>query len=201
MSPKKKSGGYRGDLILLFIFCTIFGIWSIKDGWFPSEKVMEKHPIDQVFTFRTNGVVSKVMVQVGQGVKEETSMVKLDSEALQETYEAITTSLVEKKQMLRSLIEQGDDYENRDAEYLREQIIELEQSMSDDRGIHQKYVVTSSFKGTVEEVFVAKGDYVEAGQQAVFVTSSDSFYLFNKSMAIICLVVAVLSGAHLLIVR
>ncbi|MDZ4198694.1 MAG: hypothetical protein U1E27_05335 [Kiritimatiellia bacterium] len=154
MARRYKVEGTR-DYLYLAIGLFALGIWAIKDGWYPSKSVLEKHPLEVAANFEAGGLVDEVLVVPEQDVAEKQPLVRL-----------------KKTLKAEAPAGKGEDA-GRDPESL---------------------MAHAPVSGQVLSVEVQRGDMVAAGDLAVRIRPADSFYLFNKSLAILSLLGAVISA-------
>ena len=72
-----KNKGTNDYLIMSLVFFLLC-IWAIKDGWFPSEKVMKKHPYTIPITFNQNGFIKEIKVQENDKITDKYVVAILD---------------------------------------------------------------------------------------------------------------------------
>lgn len=72
------------DFLIAAVFLGFLCIWSIRDAWFPTKKVLEKHPQEISVAFRVPGVIRDIPVEAGQEIKGETVLARLYSKSYQQ---------------------------------------------------------------------------------------------------------------------
>ncbi len=132
------------DFLIAAVVLAGLGVWAIKDGWFPSPKVLEKHPREIVVVAPFDGVLAEVPVVGGQDVT--------------------TNSVVARMRPERT------------------------------EGAAEPVDLRPSADGAVMEVRRTRHDAVKAGDPIVRIAPDDSFYPFNKSLAFLSLIGAVICG-------
>ena len=70
----KGSNDYLIMSVIFFLLC----IWAIKDGWFPSDKVMKKHPHTIPITFNQDGFIKQINVKENDLIKDKQVIAVLD---------------------------------------------------------------------------------------------------------------------------
>ena len=84
--------GIKDFIVLAGIFFLLC-LWAIKDAWFPSQGVLDKHPIRVEVAFPIDGMIKEFNVAVGDSVlppkegKESTLLASLNDVTLQEKFE------------------------------------------------------------------------------------------------------------------
>lgn len=187
------------ELLLIAAGLLLYGLWCIKDGWFPSPSVLQRHPPGAELSFSVPGRVEKVFAVVGAQVPKDTSLAKLDMTSLNqeivraeqevEDWNGKVEAQSNEVQQARAAARPEADLAAlgtrlRSTEEARGRAVtRLNQLQAD--GL--KYALLAGFNGTVTDVRIKENDQVQAGQVAVVLRSEDSFYLFNKSFAVLCL--------------
>lgn len=97
--PAKRKYNVKGtnDFIVLAAIFFFLCLWAIKDAWFPSEKVLKKHPLEMMATFEVDGTVEDVLVEVGDSVGEDQVIARLRSDRIAAEYEKAKTDFTEKR--------------------------------------------------------------------------------------------------------
>lgn len=134
------------DFLIAAVCLAGLGAWAIKDGWYPSPKVLEKHPREIVVAAPVDGVLADLDAIGGQSVGTNSVVAKIQPET-----------------------EPGFGVQNRD-------VVELRPSVD----------------GTVLRVPRVRLDSVKQGDPIVVIAPNDGFYLFNKSLAFLSLIGAVI---------
>jgi hypothetical protein len=75
------------DFLVVAIVLIIFGLWCVKDGWFPSPKVLKKYPLERAIAFKVPGVIEKIPVKVGQRIEGKVLLAKLYEKSYREALE------------------------------------------------------------------------------------------------------------------
>lgn len=197
--PVKRQYNVKGtnDFLILAAIFFFLCIWAVKDAWFPSEKVLKKHPLEVAVAFEAEGTVKGVNVAVGDSVVENQVLAELRSDRITVEYDkvqdAYTESKLERARLdneLKNLTESGASAD--DAAALQARLNELQEEM-DGLLVTAKELrlkldsseLKSPSKGNVIEVRIHPHSMVEAGQVAVVIDPKDHFYLFNKSLTVL----------------
>ena len=165
------------DFIVAAVFCGFLCIWSIRDAWFPTEKILKKHPQEFPVTFKVSGVVKEFMVKPGDEVKGKIPLASLyddtyrakvtETEAAFETAKATKDPAVEEK--LAVLMQARADLE---ACTVKSSDIVRTTTHGEE-----------TLRGNVVRIVVNPATRVEAGTPVLMVAPADTFYLFNKTLA------------------
>ena len=70
------------DFLVWAVVLLALGLWCVKDGWFPSQTVLDKHPHEVQIMAEQGGAVKDVFVKRGELIRAEQPIVRL---ALTET--------------------------------------------------------------------------------------------------------------------
>jgi multidrug resistance efflux pump len=187
--------GTKDFVVLAGIFFFLC-LWAIKDAWYPSPKVLEKHPLTVEVSFEADGSVGHLYVMKGDSIVEEQILadlrrVEMDEklEASKQSYSAAKEQYALADNALRNAVKNS---------VASEEIAELKQNRIDAQAAMDSSLeeVTSlragidatelhaPTKGVVQEVLVSVYDHVAAGDPVMVIDPADHFYLFNKSLAI-----------------
>ncbi len=129
------------DFLIAAVVLLGLGLWAIKDGWFPSERVLERHPRELHVRAPATGVVAEVRVIAGQTVLSNQPVA---------VFQVGPAATVQERVDLRS-----------------------------------------PAAGTVLRVESSRREEVLPGEVILTVGPDDVFYPFNKSLAVISLVLSV----------
>ncbi len=197
MSAKRKYNvrGTKDFIVLAGIFFFLC-LWAVKDAWYPSPKVVEKHPMEVNLSFETAGSVGQLHVAEGDSVGETQVLAELRRVKMMEEFDVSKKAYSEAKnkhtlmdEALRNAVKNGASSEG---------IAELKQSRIDAQAAMDATLekvnatrakldsteLQSSCKGVVKQVLVSLHAHVEADETVIVIDPKDHFYLFNKSLAI-----------------
>ena len=65
------------DFMVWAIILAGLGLWCVKDGWFPSESVLERHPRQVQITAEAPGMITEVYISKDQAVADGQVVAKL----------------------------------------------------------------------------------------------------------------------------
>jgi hypothetical protein len=192
MATKRKYNvkGIKDFIVLAGIFFFL-GLWAVKDAWFASPGVREKHPQRVEIAFPVDGMLSEFHVVVGDSVTtpkddhEPTLLASLNDSKLQEQFDA--------KKLEYTEAEEGSPQKTALLEEIGDLKAQLEQ--------YQLFCPEFGKEkgGVVSELLKGHYDRVKAGEPIMVVEPNKGFYLFNKSLAIISLILfSVFLGIHLM---
>ena len=199
--PVKRQYHVKGtnDFIVLAGIFFFLCLWSVKDAWYPSEKVMKKHPQEIIVIAEKGGTVDQVMVDAGDPVAEDTVLAKLRSDRVSSEFEEAKKSYTEAKQkhsLLNSSSQTGDAGEIVAAQ----ETMDLALTKVDELRIAlDSMEIKAPDKGEIKKSYIGTLSMVEAGDHLFLIDPQDHFYLFNKSLAIFSFVLFwVFLAIHLL---
>lgn len=205
-----KVKGTKDFLVLAGIFFFLC-IWAIKDAWYPSPGVIEKHPQEVVASFSIDGSVGKVVVAEGDTVGEGQLIAELRRSSIQKAFDDSKEEYSEAKKSFSKL-----DLAVRNAakDGTTEQgLAVMKKSLSDaqaamDLALEKVNVertnldsteLKSPSKGLITKVVAPVHTMVAAEEAVVLIDPQDHFYLFNKSLAIFSFIAFwVFLGIHVL---
>ena len=170
------------DFLVAAVFCGFLCIWSIRDAWFPAEKVLKKHPHEIPVAFTIGGVVKDIPVKTGDEIKGNVVLANLydegyrakvtEAEAAFEAAKTAKDPAVEKK--LDALMKARADVE----------ACSLQNANIKWTTTHGEEVL----HGTVVRILVEPSTRIEAGAAVLTIQPVDTFYLFNKTLALLTFV-------------
>lgn len=191
MARKYKNVQGTNDFLVAAIGLLLLGLWAVKDGWFPSESVKEKHPIMDVAHFEHSGTVEEILAEVGGHISSNSPAVRLQTNMLDAGQEEAEKQLeevrVELAELERSWLEKSnvDEQElNRLKAEKQKKILELKKRIAGIKQKRMRRMLRPDVNGDVEGIHVEVGQKVEEGDPGISVRADDHFYLFNKSLAI-----------------
>ena len=136
------------DFLVVAVALLGLGLWCAKDGWFPSEATMEKHPLEVQLKVDLPGLVKDVFVKPNDHVREDQPVAR------------ILRTTTNGEQMIKTPI--------------------------------QGYITT---------LHVQRNDLVNRDQVVALMTPEDTYYSFNKSLAVLALLGALICAIIHLLVR
>lgn len=211
--PAKRQYDVKGtnDFLILAVIFLLLGIWAVKDAWFPSEKVIKKHPQEVDVAFQIGGAVNEVNVGVGDSIAEEQVLATLRNDRYKVLYdEAKDTYTATKKKhaMLEQALAnmQANGASSEGIEDVKSSLESTAVAMNEalDKVEELKDTLDASVlkapsKGHVLEVHVSPHTMVDADHVAFVIDPKDHFYLFNKSLTVLsALLFCVFLGIHIL---
>lgn len=165
------------DFLVAAVFCGFLCAWSIRDAWFPTEKVLKKHPHEIPVAFKMPGVIKTIPVKSGDEIQGKTVLAILyddshrakvaEAEAVFEAAKAAKDPAVEEKR-----------------EALMKARADLEACTISNTEV--KWMTThgeDTLRGTVTRILAQPATQIEAGVPVLMVRPVDSFYAFNKTLA------------------
>jgi multidrug resistance efflux pump len=165
---------YAIALFLLFL-------WSVRDGWFPSQSVLKKHPLEVVASFQTGGLIEEVLVVPGQSVNEKQTLVRLRRPDL--------APLVRASEDAKARLQAAG---NAPPTELRSAAETAARILKEARDRAESMDLISPANGIVLAVEVSRLESVPVGGPAVRIRPRDSFFIFNKSLAVLALLGALI---------
>ncbi len=196
--PAKRRYNVKGtnDFLVLAAIFFFLCLWAIKDAWFPSPKVVKKHPPEIVVAFEVDGAVEKVFVEEGHSIGEHQVLANLRVERVNKEYveaKALYSEAKKKHAMMelasKNAVKNGATDDG--IEKINERLAVATTAEVDTlaRVEHLRDILGSSelkspSKGAVKQVLVTSHSMVKAGETVMVIDPKDHFYLFNKSLSI-----------------
>lgn len=191
-----------GDLIYWAVGLLLLGVWCVKDGWYPSKDVLEKHPRAIELSFSQDGVLSRLLVNLGSEVGESMKVAELVTDEIRRRLATAETAFTGAERAYReatgelaALGEAPGDEERRTA---ATRTVQERKRLYDDAYAKREEIrkelndsiLRSTGDGTVSEIRAKENNPVKAGETVMVLDPKDSFYLFNRSLAVICLLIS-----------
>ncbi len=201
MAKKKRTYKNHGtnDFLILTIVCGVIGVWAIFDGWFPSQKVLKKHPYELILSFDQDGVVESINTQVGApavGVLAKLATASVDARltVAQAAYEAADKSgnSVARSKTLAELTDLREKLLASELKVAPRYLIEMDENgvPQVDRAIFDEHDPAYE-KGyepksaVVKEILIMENGHVFSGKPAFVLDTKDHFYPFNKVLTVV----------------
>ena len=199
--PVKRQYHVKGtnDFIVLAGIFFFLCLWAIKDAWYPSEKVLTKHPLEIIVVAEAAGTVEQVMVKAGDAVAEDMVLATLRSDRLSTDFEDAKASYTQAKQTFNQLNDAAQPGAAGEIAALQASMDEALTKVEALRIALDSMEIKAPDKGELKKSFIATHSLMEAGDHAFLIDPQDHFYLFNKSLAIFSFVLFwVFLAIHLL---
>jgi len=196
--PAKRKYNVKGtnDFLVLAAIFFFLCLWAVKDAWFPSEKVIRKHPPEIAVSFGTEGSVEKILVEEGHSIGEQQLLAKLRTDRLNLDYESakgVYTEAKKKYMMMEQAVKNATSNGASD-----DGLTEIEQrrktaetamhkalaEVTDLRNKLDDSQLLAPSKGVVTSIDIVPHSMVKAGEVVMTLDPKDHFYLFNKSLSI-----------------
>jgi multidrug resistance efflux pump len=184
--PVKRQYHVKGtnDFIVLAGIFFFLCIWAVKDAWFPSDKVLKKHPLEIAVAAEVGGIVEKVLVDEGDLVAEDSLLAIFRTDSIAAEFEEAKIAYTEAKKeynLLKSSSQSGNAQEIATAQEAMDQTLAKVDEL---RLALESMEIKSSKKGSIKKSNISPLSVVEAGDHLFLINPDDHFYLFNKSLAI-----------------
>jgi len=166
------------DFLVMAVACGFLCLWSIRDAWFPTKKVLEKHPQSLSVAMKVPGVVKSLPLKPGEEFGGDVVLATIYDESYRKAVATAKAEFAAAKEAHSGVEEALEKMlsarEELKACTLRNTDILVETSHGED-----------ALKGIVLENLVKRSMPVEAGEPVLLVQPHDTFYMFNKSLAVL----------------
>lgn len=167
------------DFIVAAVFCGFLCVWSIRDAWFPTEKVLKKHPQEIAVPFKVSGVVKDILVKPGDEITGNSVVASLYDEGYRAKVAEAEAAFEAAKTAKDPAVE--------------EKLSVLQKARADLDACNAKntdviWTTTHGeevLRGVVTRILVEPSTRIEAGVPVLMVKPVDTFYLFNKTLALL----------------
>jgi multidrug resistance efflux pump len=179
--PAKRRYKVKGtnDFLILAAIFFFLCLWAIKDAWFPSEKVLKRHPREVTVAFAIDGTLAKLHVAEGDEVvppKEDgqpsTLLASLSSVVQQDQYDKL---VAEYKEIKKNSPEE--------AAALHEEIKQVKAELDGKKLYCPK--LGDEKGGKIAKIYHGELAQVKAGEPVFLIEPKSTFYLFNKSLTVL----------------
>jgi len=166
------------DFLVMAVFCAFLCLWSVRDAWFPTKKVLEKHPLSVPVAMKVPGVIKSLPLKPGDEIQGGSVLASIYDESYQKAVasaEAEFEAAKKKREGVEEVLEKlAAAREDLKACTLKNTDITQQTSHGED-----------ALRGVILEHVAKRSAHVEAGETVLLVEPHDTFYLFNKSLAIL----------------
>jgi multidrug resistance efflux pump len=184
------------DFLVLAVIFFFLCLWAIKDAWYPSPKVLERHPLQIELAFEMAGAIGKLHVMEGDAVGENMVVAELRSVKLEGEFAAAKKEYSDARKKVRLMESAVKNAEKNGAS--DEGIAGFKKNLADANAAMQaahekvntlkeqlaKGELVAGTKGEVKSLNKSLHGQVEAGETVMVIDPKDHFYTFNKSLAI-----------------
>lgn len=160
------------------VFCAFLCLWSVRDAWFPTKKVLEKHPQSVEVAMKVSGVIKSLPLKPGEEIKGESVLASIYDDSYRK---AVAVADMAYREASKTGEGAEEALEKRTVAHAN-----LKACVLKNTDITQKTSHGEDFlRGVILEHLVKRSAHVEAGEPVLLVQPYDTFYLFNKSLAIL----------------
>lgn len=175
------------DFLVAAVVCVFLCLWAIRDAWFPTERILKKHPLSFDISASVPGVIQSVPVEAGDEISKKTVLAVLSEKPYQKAVDAATAAYETAR-------------ENK-TEDLAEKLVALKMAREDLAACtvyNTDFTLKTShgediLQGKVLEILAPQATQVEAGETIMTVQPKDTFYIFNQTLAVLSLIGAIVS--------
>jgi len=162
------------------VVCGFLCLWSIRDAWFPTKKILEKHPQEMAVAFTVPGVVDRVVVSPGQEIGGGTTLL---AKLYDESYRV---KVLKAEAAVKAAKSEGSpDLEAKGLELQQAHEALKACSLKNTDIMRTTSHGEEPLRGRVLRILVESATKVEAGQPVLMIQPTDTFYMFNKTLAVL----------------
>lgn len=170
------------DFLIAAVACTFLCLWSIRDAWFPTKNVLEKHPQSYAISMEVSGVIKSLPLQVGEEVRRGSVLATIYDESYRKAVEAAEAAF----EVARETRDPAIKVQHEKLVAAREELAAC--TLKNTGIILMTTHGEEPLSGVVLEYLVQRSSHVEAGEPILLVRPKDNFYMFNKSLAVLSLI-------------
>ncbi len=183
MARKYAVEGTR-DFLYWAIGLLMLGAWAVRDGWFPPPSVQEKHPLRVPVAFEMGGVITEVFVRPNDPVRTGMVLAVLQRKVQEARLAELEQRLKELNGTGRSSASEGSAVET---ERKTADLARLAADLAEARRAVEMREIRAPTGGVARAVLARVNEVVRPGEPVVEIDPQDHFYLFNKSLALLCI--------------
>jgi len=166
------------DFLVMAVVCGFLCLWSIRDAWFPTKKVLEKHPQSVPVSMKVPGVIKSLPLKPGEEIHGEVVLAQIYDDSYRKAVVAAEADF-EKAKESREGVEEALEKVLAAREELKACILKNSDILIETS--HGEDVI----RGIILEHLVTRSTPVEAGEPVLLIEPHDTFYMFNKSLAVL----------------
>jgi hypothetical protein len=167
------------DFLVVAVVCVFLCLWSIRDAWFPTQSILKKHPLTYSVVSKTSGVVQSVPVHPGQKIGGSMVLVELAVSSHQRAVDEAEAAYTAAKES-----EAPDKSEKLAALHKAKEALLACKIRNTDFTLETTHG-EEALNGKVLEIFARPAVPIEAGEVLMTVEPHDTFYIFNKTLAVL----------------
>lgn len=172
------------DFLYWSIGLLLLGLWAVKDGWFPSAKVLKDHPRYLSVGFDHPGVLAEYRVAPNDEIRVGTVLAIQQRSELESRQNFLNRNVKAAEEAAKLAGALGaDSAQERRAEEVARWAAEL----ADVRRQMAQRELKAPTNGYVRALLKERNAPVQAREPVIELLVRDHFYAFNKSLAILSL--------------
>lgn len=172
------------DFLVAGVVCIFICLWSVRDAWFPTEKILKKHPLEFPVTVSVSGVVQDIPVKVGDEVGGDKPLLVLNSGHFDAAVAAAEQAYKDAKESSQDELREKLDLPLAAKEDLKAATVRCEDFMLETTHGNEP------LHGKVLEILAEPATEVEAGDTVMLVQPKDTFYVFNQTLAVLMFILS-----------
>lgn len=175
------------DFLVMAVFCGFMCVWAIRDAWFPTKKVLERHPLGIPLSFKVDGVLKEIHVKLGDEIGGNKVLATLHDDSYRDKVTEAEAVFEEAKASKDPAVEEKLDV-------LMDVRADLTAcSIKNSDFTYKTSHGVDALQGTVAEILVEPSTHLDAGTPVMMIKPDDTFYLFNKTLSILMFIGTVVS--------
>lgn len=181
MAQKNRFNKIKGtkDFLVMAVVCVFLCLWSIRDAWFPTQKILKKHPQSYAVTVAVSGVVQTLPVKVGEEVSGSKPLLTLGTHTYKKAVEAA-----------EAVYREAKDSKPADIQTELDALLTAKGNLRSTTVACTDFMLETShgsdpLRGKILQILTEPATHVDAGQTVMLIQPADTFYAFNKTLAIL----------------
>ncbi len=166
------------DFLVMAVACGFLCLWSIRDAWFPTKKVLEKHPQSVSVAMKVPGVIKSLPLKPGEEIQGESVLASIYDDSYRKAVAAAEAEFATAKEKREGIEEALEKVLAARADLKACTLKNTDITQSTSHG-------EDALRGVILEHLVERSAPVEAGEAVLLVEPHDTFYMFNKTLAVL----------------
>jgi len=166
------------DFLVMAVACGFLCLWSIRDAWFPTKKVLEKHPQSVSVAMKVPGVIKSLPLKPGEEIQGESVLASIYDDSYRKAVAAAEAEFSTAKEKREGIEEALEKVLAARADLKACTLKNTDITQSTSHG-------EDALRGVILEHLVERSAPVEAGEAVLLVEPHDTFYMFNKTLAVL----------------
>jgi multidrug resistance efflux pump len=175
------------DFLVATVVCTFICLWAIGDAWFPTAKVLARHPQEFPITVAVSGVVQDIPVKVDEDVGGDKPLLQINPSLFEAAFAAAEEAYKTAQGSSEDVLKEK-----------RAALLKARSELESTTVTCEDFILETSHgegpvQGKVIKIMAEPATEVAAGSTVMLIQPKDTFYVFNQTLAVLMFIGAVIS--------